>query len=73
MRVVITLAGAENTSVYWIGGLGWDSWRGFFIATASAPQVLKAARRQLCVAHRRLDTAMPEIRLQRTCIGAFVC
>jgi len=37
-----------------------------------APQVLKAARRKFGIAHRRLDTSMTKVRLQRARIGALV-
>jgi hypothetical protein len=37
-----------------------------------APQVLKAAWRELGIAHRRLDASMTKVRLQRACIGALV-
>ena len=40
--------------------------------TNLAPQVLKAAWRELGIAHDRLDAALPEVRLQRPRICAPV-
>lgn len=58
-----TLSGRLGACNYLGVRLGWLS---------VAPEVLEAARRQLGVAHRRLDRAMAQVRLQRPGVGATV-
>ena len=42
------------------------------LAGLDAPKVLEAVRRQFCIAHRRLNAAVPEIGLQRARVSAAV-